>query len=110
LRLSMESFYVMDGEIEVKSELSTYTAKLGSFVSIPLGEIVQCFRNKSDKVSHLLCIVVPAGLDEFFLEIGKPVASDIFLSPPEMDHETMQKLEGIAKKYGQEIYPPDYLG
>jgi len=35
-----ESFYVIDGEIEVKSEGSTYIAKKGSFVNIPKGGIV----------------------------------------------------------------------
>src|SRR5450631_4351971 len=42
-----ESFYVIDGEIEVKSEVSTYIAKKGSFVEIPKGGIVHCFKNKS---------------------------------------------------------------
>ena len=105
-----ESFYVIDGEIEVKSEASTYTAKKGSYVNIPKGGIVHCFKNKSDKVAHLLCVVVPSGLEEFFIEIGKPVTIGAFLPPPAMDEATMKKLKETAERYGQQLFPPDYLG
>src|SRR5882757_1837267 len=105
-----ESFYVIDGEIEVKSEGSTYTAKKGSFVNIPKGGIVHCFKNKTDQIAHLLCLVVPSGLEEFFMEIGQPVAIGSFLAPPPMDEEAMKKILPIVEKYGQKLFPPDYLG
>ncbi len=105
-----ESFYVIDGEIEVKSEVSTYIAKKGSFVEIPKGGIVHCFKNKSNETAHLLCVVVPSGLEEFFLEIGQPVLPDAFLPAPQLDEEKIKKLKAIAEKYGQKIFPPDYLG
>jgi quercetin dioxygenase-like cupin family protein len=105
-----ESFYVIDGEIEVKSEASTYIAKKGSFVTIPKGGIVHCFKNKTDHVAHLLCVVVPSGLEAFFMEIGQPVAIGTFLAPPPMDEETIHKLLPIVEKYGQKLFPPDYLG
>ena len=105
-----ESFYVIDGEIEVKSEVSTYTARKGSFVSIPKGGIVHCFKNKSDKIAHLLCVVVPSGLEEFFMKIGKPVAPGTFLPPPVMDGAVLEKIKGLAEEYGQKLFPPDYLG
>ncbi len=105
-----ESFYVIDGEIEVKSEVSTYTAKKGSFVSIPKGGIVHCFKNKTNQTAHLLCLVVPSGLEDFFVEIGQPVAVGSFLSPPPMDEAAMKKMQPIVEKYGQKLFPPDYLG
>lgn len=105
-----ESFYIIDGEIEVRSEVSTYIAKKGSFVSIPKGGIVHCFKNKTDQVAHLLCLVVPSGLEEFFMEIGQPVAVGSFLPPPPMDEEAMKKILPIVEKYGQKLFPPDYLG
>jgi quercetin dioxygenase-like cupin family protein len=104
-----ESFYVIDGEIEVKSEFGEYIATKGSFVNIPKGGVVHCFKNKTDKIAHLLCIVVPSGLDTFFEEIGKPVGYGEFLPPPPMDPESAKKLQAIAEKYGQKVYPPDYL-
>ena len=105
-----ESFYVIDGEIEMRSEVSTYTAKKGSFVNIPKGGIVHCFKNKTEQTAHLLCVVVPSGLEEFFMEIGKPVAIGSFLAPPPMDEEAMKKIQPIVEKYGQKLFPPDYLG
>ncbi len=105
-----ESFYVIEGEIEVKSEVSTYKAKKGSFVDIPMGGIVHCFKNKLNETAHLLCFVVPSGLEEFFLEIGRPVLPGDFLPVPEMEAESLKKLQQIATKYGQKIFPPDYLG
>ena len=105
-----ESFYVIDGEIEVKSEAGTYTAKKGSFVSIPKGGIVHCFKNKTDQIAHLLCLVVPSGLEGFFEEIGRPVAIGAFLAPPPMDEAAMKKILPIVEKYGQKLFPPDYLG
>lgn len=104
-----ESFYVIDGEIEVKSEGSTYIAEKGSFVNIPKGGIVHCFKNKSDKMAHLLCVVVPSGLEEFFMEIGKPVAAGVFLPPPPLEEGAMEKLKAVAERYGQKLFPPDYL-
>ncbi len=104
-----ESFYVLEGEIEVKSEKETYTAKTGSFINIPVGGIIHGFKNKSESTAHLLCIVVPSGLEDFFEEIGVPVARGAFLPPPHMDPEAAEKLQKIAEKYGQSVFPPDYL-
>lgn len=105
-----ESFYVVEGEIDFKSEAGGYTAKKGSFVSIPLGGMVHSFKNTTDTIAHLLCTVFPAGLDEFFLEIGKPVQVGTFLPIPDFSLEERQALTKIAEKFGQKLFPPDYLG
>jgi len=104
-----ESFFVMDGEIEVKSEQGIYTATKGSLVNIPQGGMVHCFRNKTDQLARLLCTVVPAGMDNFFLEFGIPVANGKFLPPPLMTPELAAKMKAIAEKYNQQLFPPDYL-
>jgi quercetin dioxygenase-like cupin family protein len=104
-----ESFYVVDGEVEVKSEAGGYTAKKGSFITIPKGGIVHCFKNESDKMAHLLCTVVPSGLEEMFLELGTQVEADTFLPPPHLDPETLKKIQQTAERYGQQLFPPDYL-
>lgn len=103
-----ESFYVIDGEIEVQTETQTYTARKGAFVNIPLGGVVHSFKNKAATPAHLLCVVVPSGLEKFFQEIGQPVQSGTFLPPPAMEPEDLKRLQGIAEKYGQQVFPPDY--
>lgn len=104
-----ESFYVIDGEIEIKSEFGTYTASKGSFVNIPKGGVIHEFKNKTQKIAHVVCVVVPSGLESFFEEIGRPVAYGEFLPPPQMDPVYAKKLGEIAERYGQKVYPPDYL-
>ncbi len=105
-----ESFHVLEGEIEVKSESGTLIAKTGDFIEIPTGGVVHSFKNKSPETARLWCVVVPAGMEEFFREIGKPVAFGEFLPVPEMDADEMKRLEAIAEKHGQKLFPPDYLG
>ncbi|MEO6684374.1 MAG: cupin domain-containing protein [Dyadobacter sp.] len=104
-----ESFYVLDGEIEVKTEVQTYMAKKGDFVHIPKGGIIHCFKNKSEQTARLWCTVVPAGLDAFFLEAGKPVQNGEFIAVSEPGEEEKKQLMALAEKYGQTLYPPDYL-
>lgn len=105
-----ESFYVLDGEIEFKTEKGSYVARKGSFVYIPLGGAVHSFTNTTEKISHLVCTVIPAGIAEFFEEIGKPIDADTFLPHPVLSAEEKDRLKSIAEKYGQKLYPPDYLG
>jgi len=78
-------------------------------VVIPKGGIVHSFKNKTANLAHLLCTVIPAGLEEFFIKIGEPVAPGAFLPPPPMDPESIGKLIKIAEQYGQKVYPPDFL-
>lgn len=99
-----ESFYVIEGEIEVKTESQIYTATKDAFVSIPLGGVVHQFKNRTDKTAHMLCVVVPAGLEKFFEEIGKPVQAGTFLPPPPpISPEEQQKMQKTAEKHGNQL-------
>ena len=105
-----ETFYVVDGEVKVTSEAGSYTAKKGTYVVIPKGGIVHEFHNLTGDVAHLLCTVVPSGLEEMFMVIGKPVGHGGFLpAPPPPDKEELKKTTDLAAKYGQTLYPPDFL-
>ncbi|MGI4865139.1 MAG: cupin domain-containing protein [Janthinobacterium lividum] len=107
--LIQETFYVLAGEVVVRSETQTYTARQGAVVDIPKGGAIHSFSNESDTLAHLLCVVVPAGLDDFFAEIGQPVAAGQFLPKPDLGPEDLKKLQAIAARRGQEVFPPDYL-
>jgi N-ethylmaleimide reductase len=104
-----EVFYVQEGEVEFKTELGVHIAKAGATVYVPKGGGPHAFKNKSDQMAHLLCVVSPAGLDDFFLEVGKPVAPDTFLPPPAMDQAEVKRLGTIAAKYGMQVFPPNFL-
>lgn len=104
-----EAFCVLEGEVVFRSETQTYPARKGATVDIPQGGAIHSFTNESAAVARLLCLVVPAGLDRFFLEIGQPVQGGALLPKPEMRPEAAEKLRKIAESYGQELFPPDYL-
>jgi quercetin dioxygenase-like cupin family protein len=104
-----EAFYIIEGEIEVITKEKTYTATSGSYVNIPFNGPVHKFTNKTDNIVHILCLTTPAGMEKMFKEIGKPVSADTFLPPPQMTSEELKQFQSIAEKYGQKLYPPDYL-
>lgn len=104
-----EAFYVIEGEVVVRSETQTYTAKKGAFVDIPRGGAIHSFTNESQAVAHLLCVVVPAGLEKLFEEIGQPVAAGTFLPRQDPSPAQQQRMAAAAKRHDQELFPPDYL-
>ena len=104
-----EAFYILDGEIKVITKKKVYTSSKGSYVNIPFNGPVHKFTNVTDKTAHILCLTTPAGMENMFLEIGKPVAADTLLPIPQMTHEELKHLQSIAEKYGQKLYPIDYF-
>jgi quercetin dioxygenase-like cupin family protein len=104
-----EAFFIIYGQIEVITKDRKYTATKGSHVNIPFYGPVHKFTNKTDKTTRMLCLITPAGMEKMFKEIGKPVAANTFLPPPHMTPEDQKLVQSIAEKYGQKIFPPDYL-
>ncbi len=64
-----EMFTLIEGELELTFRGQTTTVCSGSTVSIP-ANAPHAFKNKSCGLVHMLCFAAPAGLDEFFLEVG----------------------------------------
>lgn len=107
---TQEMFYLMEGELEFKTEAGKSIIKAGGFVNIPFGGAIHCFKNISKEAARMLCTVVPAGLEDVFREIGIPAQPGEFLPVPEMTEERKILLKGVDEKYGQQTYPRDYLG
>lgn len=107
--LMQEMFYLLEGELEFKTEAGKSLVKEGGVVNIPLGGAIHCFQNVSDKLAKVLCTVMPSGLEALFREIGTPVHPGEFLPPAELTPERMALLERIDVEHGQRTYPPDYL-
>jgi quercetin dioxygenase-like cupin family protein len=104
-----EAYYILDGEIMLVTKEKSYTVTKGSYANIPFNGPVHKFTNRSDEAAHMLCLITPAGMEKMFEEIGKPVAADTVLPPPQMTPEELKRLQSIAERYGQKLYPPDYL-
>jgi len=102
-----ESFTVLEGEIDATFRGEHHTVRTGQVINIPANAPHQ-FRNNSERAARLLCLCSPAGMDEFFLEIGVPVATRTTPAPPrEADPAAQAKfgalVEKLAVKYKTEF-------
>jgi quercetin dioxygenase-like cupin family protein len=98
-----ETFFVLEGELTFKSDNASYTAQKGATVSIPKGGIIHNFKNNSDKIAKLLCTVVPAGLDDFFVEVNELINNN-----QDKEIDLKPSIQQISEKYGQKLYSPNF--
>jgi quercetin dioxygenase-like cupin family protein len=103
-----ETFSLIEGELELTFRGSKSTLRAGETVNIPANAPHQ-FHNSSNQPARMLCICAPAGQEDFFAEIGIPVASRT-TPPPKLDEaaqvEFRKKAEALAAKYRTELLPP----
>lgn len=98
-----ETFYVLEGAVELSVDGRAVNADTGTFVNIPKGTL-HTFSNAGERPARLLVSVIPGGFEEFFKEmIGEPAADGT--SPPE-EPPDVEKVIAAAPKYGLEIPPP----
>jgi quercetin dioxygenase-like cupin family protein len=103
-----EMFTVLDGQIEVTFRGETTVAPAGTTINVP-ANAPHSFGNHSDQAARLLCLCAPAGQEEFFLEIGDPVADRTAPPPPISEAalgEKMAKAQSLAAQYVTEFLPP----
>lgn len=98
-----EAFYVLEGEVEVREGDRTFVAGGGSFVFIPRG-VVHGFKNVGAEPARMLIMATPAGLEQFFEEVGQPARAGETAPPP--GPEEIERSLAAAPKYGQEVLPP----
>lgn len=98
-----EAFWVLEGDLEIMAGEQKFEAGAGSFVHLPRG-IAHAYKNIGATPARFLTLMVPAGLERFFEEVGKPPTDSH--SPPPFEEEDVEKLLTAAPKYGVEILPP----
>ena len=100
-----EMFTVLEGEIELTFRGVSAVAAAGDTVNVP-ANAPHVFRNVSERPARLLCLCSPAGQDEFFKEVGVPVANRTEAPPPLDDAATtafIAKAIALAPKYRTEL-------
>ena len=98
-----EAFYVVEGEFEFFVAGETIRLVSGEFLFGPRG-IPHNFRNIGSTPGKLIITVTPAGLEDFFAEIGTRLPSrDDAPIPP--TPEDIDKLIHTIPKYGLELVP-----
>ena len=100
-----EMFTILDGEIELTFRGVSAVATAGDTINVP-ANAPHVFRNVSDLPARLLCLCSPAGQEEFFQEIGVPVAHRTE-TPPALDDAAtgafIAKAIALASKYRTEL-------
>jgi quercetin dioxygenase-like cupin family protein len=100
-----ETFILLEGEIEVTFRGKKSVVRAGDTVNIPANAPHQ-FHNASSKPTRLLCICSPAGQENFFREVGTPVATRT-TPPPKLDErqqaDFVQRVMALAPKYRTEL-------
>ena len=100
-----ETFILLDGELQATFRGEKRSVRAGETIHIPANAPHQ-FHNASSKPVRMLCICSPAGQEEFFKEIGAPVATRT-TPPPKVDAaqeaEFIKKVIELAPKYQIEL-------
>jgi quercetin dioxygenase-like cupin family protein len=100
-----ETFILLEGEIEATFRGKKSIVRTGDTLNIPANAPHQ-FHNVSSQATRLLCICSPAGQENFFMEVGTPVATRT-TPPPKLDEkqqaEFIQKVKNLAPKYRTEL-------
>ena len=100
-----ETFILLEGEIDATFRGKSSIVHAGETVHIPANAPHQ-FRNVSSQPARMLCLCSPSGLEDFFREVGVPVATRT-TPPPRLDPAALAafiaKAEALAPKYRTEL-------
>lgn len=100
-----ETFILLEGSLDATFRGEKTTVRAGQMIHIPANAPHQ-FHNESEQDVRLLCICSPAGQEDFFKEVGKPVATRT-TPPPKLDAaaeaEFKAKSAALAAKYKTEF-------
>lgn len=105
-RREEEGFFVLEGEITFHIGTERVIATSGMFANMPVGT-PHSFKNESNKPARMIITVAPAGLENMFFEVGKPLAAGAIKAPPPSKEEIETLLE-VAPRYGIEIQVPPH--
>jgi quercetin dioxygenase-like cupin family protein len=103
-----ETFMLLEGEIEATFRGEKMTVRGGETLHIP-ANAPHSFTNSSKGNVRLLCLCAPAGQEEFFAQVGVPVATGL-TPPPKLDKDaqaaSMKKPRNSLRKYHTELLQP----
>ena len=100
-----ETFIVLEGEMEATFRGQKSLVRAGDMINIPANAPHQ-FHNTSAEPVRMLCICSPAGQENFFLEVGVPVATRTTPPPklnPKEQAAFIDKVKALAPRYRTEL-------
>jgi quercetin dioxygenase-like cupin family protein len=91
-----ESFYIIEGTLTFQLGVEVVRAGPGDFVRIPVG-LHHAFANAEAAPARALIVLVPAGLEQFFVDLAGLLASSPQGGPaPEV-------IEALNRRYGLNV-------
>nr|ADN16886.1 Cupin 2 conserved barrel domain protein [Gloeothece verrucosa PCC 7822] len=93
-----EFWYVLEGQLTWNVGDKLFQATQGDFINTPRG-VPHRFQNSGNKPARMLLGYSPAGFEQWFLDVGKPV-SDRKAQPPKITPQDIEKAVAAAKEYG----------
>src|SRR3981081_1696075 len=103
--ISRSPFTLLEGEIEATFRGEKSVVRAGETINIP-ANAPHSFTNASGQTVRLLCICAPARQEEFFAQVGVPVATRT-TPAPKLDQAdqalSMKKAKELAPEYRTEF-------
>ena len=96
-----ESFYLLEGRLDITLGEKKLEATTGDFVQTPRGA-VHAFRNVGNKTARMLLFFSPAGMDKYFEEVLEPIQDRSAAIPPVTD-ALIARTVGAGPKHGIEF-------
>jgi quercetin dioxygenase-like cupin family protein len=99
-----EGFWVLEGEVTFEVAGRAFVVGAGGFIYGPR-DVPHRFQNRGT-APRMLCLIVPAGLERFFDEVGHPLP-DASAPVPPVTPADIERMLAKAPEYGITILPPD---
>jgi uncharacterized cupin superfamily protein len=97
-KIMTEIFYVLEGTLTLRAGDETIQAGPGGYAYVPPGT-VHAFSNQTEAPAKYLLIASPAGLEDYFAELGELVKNE-----PAWPPKDMSKVVALMAKY--DTYAP----
>ena len=97
-----EAFYLLDGELALVCGERRERLAPGGYVHLPRG-IPHSFQVEGDRAARMVVLSVPAGVLDFFAELGAPAIARVL---PDLSPHDPEAMRGAADRYGIEILGP----
>ncbi|GDY32748.1 cupin domain-containing protein [Gandjariella thermophila] len=91
-----ESFYVLDGEFEVRAGGRSFVIRQGDYAFVPRGTR-HIWKNNTDRTARMLRIYTPGGHERFFIDISRPAKPGE--PAPRLTAEDVRRAEAAVEKY-----------
>jgi quercetin dioxygenase-like cupin family protein len=96
-----ETYYLLEGQIEVLLGEETVVAGPNDFVNIPRGSL-HCFSNKGTETARMVLTFTPAGIEGWFEECLERAPNQVHEAPDNID-EVVARYVAAARRYGSEF-------